>query len=54
MPKENQKKGYQFMPDTYLQDELEASFIYEDTPDQLKATQDVKKKIWKQIFLWIG
>ncbi|MCW8940258.1 MAG: transcription-repair coupling factor, partial [Flavobacteriales bacterium] len=37
------KKGYQFMPDTYLQDELEASFIYEDTPDQLKATQDVKK-----------
>src|SRR5690606_37620749 len=37
------KKGYQFMPDTYLQNELEASFIYEDTPDQLKATQDVKK-----------
>jgi|TARA_R110000782_G_scaffold237188_1_gene323330 transcription-repair coupling factor (superfamily II helicase) len=37
------KKGFQFMPDTYLQDELEASFIYEDTPDQLKATQDVKK-----------
>lgn len=37
------KKGFQFMPDTYLQTELEASFIYEDTPDQLKATQDVKK-----------
>ena len=37
------KKGFQFMPDTYLQNELEASFIYEDTPDQLKATQDVKK-----------
>ncbi|MBE7443681.1 MAG: transcription-repair coupling factor, partial [Flavobacteriales bacterium] len=36
-------KGYQFMPDTYLQTELEASFIYEDTPDQLKATIDVKK-----------
>ncbi|MBI2281556.1 MAG: transcription-repair coupling factor [Bacteroidetes bacterium] len=36
-------KGFQFMPDTYLQTELEASFIYEDTPDQLKATQDVKK-----------
>lgn len=37
------KKGFQFMPDTYLQTELEASFIYEDTPDQLKATQDVKR-----------
>ncbi|PJB15238.1 MAG: transcription-repair coupling factor [Flavobacteriales bacterium CG_4_9_14_3_um_filter_32_8] len=37
------KKGFQFMPDTYLQNELEASFIYEDTPDQLKATVDVKK-----------
>ncbi len=36
-------KGFQFMPDTYLQTELEASFIYEDTPDQLKATNDVKK-----------
>lgn len=36
-------KGFQFMPDTYLQTELEASFIYEDTPDQLKATIDVKK-----------
>lgn len=36
-------KGFAFAPDTYLQTELEASFIYEDTPDQLKATQDVKK-----------
>jgi len=35
--------GFRFAPDTYLQNELEASFIYEDTPDQLKATQDVKK-----------
>jgi transcription-repair coupling factor (superfamily II helicase) len=35
-------KGFQFMPDTYLQTELEASFIYEDTPDQLKSTNDVK------------
>jgi transcription-repair coupling factor (superfamily II helicase) len=34
--------GFQFMPDTYLQTELEASFIYEDTPDQIKATSDVK------------
>lgn len=37
------KKGFQFNPDTYLQTELEASFIYEDTPDQLKATNDIKK-----------
>ena len=36
-------KGYAFSPDSYLQDELEASFIYEDTPDQYKATNDVKK-----------
>jgi transcription-repair coupling factor (superfamily II helicase) len=36
-------KGFEFMPDTYLQNELEASFIYEDTPDQLKSTLDVKK-----------
>lgn len=35
-------KGFQFMPDSYLQTELEASFMYEDTPDQLKATLDVK------------
>ena len=36
-------KGFQFAPDTYLQNELEASFIYEDTPDQIKSTADVKK-----------
>ncbi|MDR1380824.1 MAG: transcription-repair coupling factor [Tannerella sp.] len=36
------EKGFAFSPDSYLQDELEASFIYEDTPDQLKATADVK------------
>ena len=35
-------KGFCFTPDSYLQRELEASFIYEDTPDQLKSTQDVK------------
>ncbi|PWG82646.1 transcription-repair coupling factor [Pararcticibacter amylolyticus] len=35
--------GTAFLPDTYLQTELEASFIYEDTPDQEKATADVKK-----------
>jgi len=37
------KKGFAFSPDTYMQTELEASFIYEDTPDQLKSTQDVKR-----------
>lgn len=37
------KKGYQFAPDSYLQHELEASFIYEDTPDQSTATEAVKK-----------
>lgn len=36
------EKGFAFNPDTYLQHELEASFIYEDTPDQLTATQAVK------------
>lgn len=35
--------GMAFSPDTYLQNELEASFIYEDTPDQEKATADVKR-----------
>ena len=37
-----EEKGFAYSPDTYLQNELEASFLYEDTPDQLKATQDVK------------
>lgn len=36
-------RGFAFTPDTYLQHELEASFIYEDTPDQLKSTLDVKR-----------
>ncbi len=37
------QKGTAFHPDSYLQTELEASFIYEDTPDQEKATADFKK-----------
>jgi len=41
------QKGFRFSPDNYLQHELEASFIYEDTPDQLKATQDVKRDMEK-------
>jgi len=36
-------KGFCFSPDCYLQTELEASFIYEDTPDQLKTTNEIKK-----------
>ena len=36
------QKGFQYGPDTHIQHELEASFIYEDTPDQFTATQDVK------------
>ncbi len=37
-----EEKGHAFAPDSYLQHELEASFIYEDTPDQLTATKAVK------------
>ena len=36
------QKGFAFAPDSYLQHELESSFIYEDTPDQVTATQEVK------------
>lgn len=36
------ERGFQHAPDSYLQAELESSFIYEDTPDQMTATQDVK------------
>ncbi|OAV69486.1 Transcription-repair-coupling factor [Bacteroidales bacterium Barb4] len=38
-----QEKGFAFSPDSYLQHELEAGFIYEDTPDQTKATAEVKE-----------
>ncbi len=41
------QKGFAFQPDSYLQTELEASFIYEDTPDQIKSTQDVKRDMEK-------
>ena len=37
-----QQKGFAYSPDSFMQHELEASFLYEDTPDQLKATNDVK------------
>lgn len=40
--KRKTEKGYQYNPDSYLQHELEASFIFEDTPDQSSATADIK------------
>jgi len=45
--KRKASEGFAFPPDGYLQNELEASFIYEDTPDQLKATNDVKEDMLK-------
>ncbi len=42
-----QAKGFSFSPDSYLQHELEASFMYEDTPDQLRTTQAVKEDMEK-------
>lgn len=41
------QEGFAHSPDNYLQTELEASFIYEDTPDQSKATEDVKRDMEK-------
>lgn len=41
------ENGFSFSPDSYLQEELEASFIYEDTPDQLKATYSIKEDMEK-------
>jgi len=40
--KRREEQGFQYSPDSFLQQELEASFLYEDTPDQVKATADVK------------
>jgi transcription-repair coupling factor (superfamily II helicase) len=45
--KRKQAAGFAFSPDTYLQAELESSFIYEDTPDQARATQEVKTDMEK-------
>ena len=42
------QKGYSFGPDTHMQHELEASFLYEDTPDQYTATHDVKTDMEKE------
>jgi transcription-repair coupling factor (superfamily II helicase) len=45
--KRRAQSGHAFTKDSYLQTELEASFMYEDTPDQLKSTRDVKKDMEK-------
>lgn len=45
--KRKAQNGFTFSPDSYLQNELEASFIYEDTPDQVKATKAVKEDMEK-------
>ena len=46
--KRRQEKGFAYSPDSFLQHELEASFIYEDTPDQEKATAEVKADMESQ------
>ncbi len=46
--KRHLQKGFAYHPDSYLQHELEASFMYEDTPDQFTATQDVKQDMEKE------
>ena len=46
--KRRMDKGFQYGPDTFMQHELEASFIYEDTPDQFSATEDVKADMEKE------
>ncbi|HCR52973.1 MAG TPA: transcription-repair coupling factor, partial [Cytophagales bacterium] len=45
--KRKQAPGYAFAPDGFMQAELESSFLYEDTPDQASATEDVKKDMEK-------
>ena len=46
--KRRHEKGYAFSPDSFLQHQLEGSFLYEDTPDQMKATQEVKHDMESQ------
>lgn len=47
--KRREERGFAFSPDGFLQSELEASFIYEDTPDQLKTTLDVKRDMERDL-----
>ena len=44
-----EEKGFAYSPDSYLQTEMEASFMYEDTPDQLKATQALKEDMQSEM-----
>ncbi|MDR2860016.1 MAG: DEAD/DEAH box helicase, partial [Mediterranea sp.] len=44
-----EEKGFAYSPDSFLQNELEAGFIYEDTPDQIKTTADVKRDMERNI-----
>ena len=46
--KRRHEKGFAFSPDSYLQHELEGSFLYEDTPDQMRATAEVKHDMESQ------
>lgn len=46
--KRKAQKGFEFSPDNYLQNELEASFMYQDTPDQAKTTEAVKADMQKE------
>ena len=46
--KRKMEKGYQYLSDSYMQLELEASFVYEDTPDQITATADIKADMESQ------
>ena len=43
LPTQTGETGFSYSPDSFMQHELEASFIYEDTPDQMKATSEVKE-----------
>ncbi len=45
--KRREQKGFEYSPDNFMQEELEASFIFEDTPDQVKATKNMKKDMEK-------
>lgn len=47
--KRKEEKGFAYAPDSYLQHEMEASFIYEDTPDQIKATQAFKEDMEREM-----
>ena len=47
--KRREAKGFAFSPDSFLQHELEASFMYEDTPDQVQATADIKSDMEREM-----